>query len=365
VRKLAVPARFRPVLYAGAVLLFLAAATRLVLALRPDVAVGGPLDWLQVFARGLWFDLAAAAYVLLLPLLWLALVPDAIARWRAHRALVIVAFWAFAFGFLVLPVSEWLFWDEFGARFNFIAVDYLVYTHEVLGNIWESYPVGKILIGLALLAAIVTVPFAKRLWRASGEPLGWRARGAALLAAGLALGFAVAFVDQGAKAFSVNDAANELAGDGLYDFFAANRRNDLDFERYYATVPPATALATVRAGFPQAHWVEPDRGGTERLVGPAGGERRLNVVLVSVESLGAEYVGAYGDTRGLTPNLDRLTTQSLWFTRVYARSRCRRRRASRSCAGRTTGSCSRWAACSRTRSTRCSSPTAATGTSTT
>ena len=32
-------------------------------------------------------------------------------------------------------VAEWLFWDEFGARFNFIAVDYLVYTREVLGNI--------------------------------------------------------------------------------------------------------------------------------------------------------------------------------------------------------------------------------------
>ena len=39
---------------------------------------------------------------------------------------------------LLLPVAEWLFWDEFGGRFNFIAVDYLLYTHEVLGNIWES-----------------------------------------------------------------------------------------------------------------------------------------------------------------------------------------------------------------------------------
>ncbi|HEX5091051.1 MAG TPA: sulfatase-like hydrolase/transferase [Burkholderiales bacterium] len=312
------PPRFRPVAYAGALLLFLAAVTRLALALRPDVSVGGPGDWLQVFARGLVFDLAAAAYVLFLPIVWLALVPNAVARWRAHRALVVLAFWVFAFGFLVLPVSEWLFWDEFAARFNFIAVDYLIYTQEVLGNIWESYPVGWMLVGLAGLAALVTVPFAKRLWQAGSEPLGWRARGAALAAAGLALGFAIGLVDEGAKTFSSNDAANELAGDGLYDFFAANRRNDLDFERYYATVAPATALSTVRAGFPLAHWVQPERGGTERLVGPLSGERRLNVVLVSVESLGAEYVGAYGDPRGLTPNLDRLSKESLWFSRVYA-----------------------------------------------
>ena len=37
-------------------------------------------------------------------------------------------------------------------RFNFIAVDYLLYTHEVLGNIWQSYPVGRVLLALALLA---------------------------------------------------------------------------------------------------------------------------------------------------------------------------------------------------------------------
>jgi len=47
-------------------------------------------------------------------------------------------------------------------------------------------------------------------------------------------------------------------------------------------------------------------------------ERRLNVVLIGVESLGAEFLGAYGDRRGLTPNLDRLSRESLWFTKVLA-----------------------------------------------
>ena len=35
-------------------------------------------------------------------------------------------------------VSEYYFWNEFGVRYNFIAVDYLVYTNEVMGNIMES-----------------------------------------------------------------------------------------------------------------------------------------------------------------------------------------------------------------------------------
>lgn len=56
------------------------------------------------------------------------------------------------FVLLFVAVAEWTFWDEFQARFNFIAVDYLVYTTEVIGNIRESYPVGWILAAVAAVA---------------------------------------------------------------------------------------------------------------------------------------------------------------------------------------------------------------------
>jgi len=46
-----------------------------------------------------------------------------------------------------------LFWGEFASRFNFIAVDYLIYTQEVIGNIVESYPVGLLLGGVPPLDA--------------------------------------------------------------------------------------------------------------------------------------------------------------------------------------------------------------------
>ena len=38
-------------------------------------------------------------------------------------------------------------------RYNFIAVDYLVYTNEVVGNIMESYPI----VPLATLIVALTV----------------------------------------------------------------------------------------------------------------------------------------------------------------------------------------------------------------
>ena len=75
---------------------------------------------------------------------------------------------------------------------------------------------------------------------------------------------------------------------------------------------------SVRGAFPGTRWIKPEAGGVERLEPGRGSEQRLNVVLISIESMGAEFLGAYGDKRGLTPNLDRLAKESLWFSKVYA-----------------------------------------------
>jgi phosphoglycerol transferase MdoB-like AlkP superfamily enzyme len=303
--------RLAPPLLVGATFVAVSTATRALLLLRPDVAVG-PGEGLQALAAGLGFDLVAACYVTAPMYLWLALVPDRLARTRPYRAAALAWFAAMAFGFLVLAVAEWLFWDEFGGRFNFIAVDYLLYTHEVLRNIWESYPVGRVLVALGAAALALTALLRRPLWRGAGAPLGWRRAGAAAALSALAVAGTSRWVDSDAKNFSSQDAANDLAGNGLYEFFAANRRNELDYRRNYATVPLEESMALVRAalGAPGE--------GVERHVVAARAERRLNVVLVSVESLGAEFLGRYGNRAGLTPNLDRLAGESLWFSRVFA-----------------------------------------------
>ena len=59
-------------------------------------------------------------------------------------------------GIILNAVSEWFFWSEFGVRYNFIAVDYLVYTNEVVGNIMESYPVIPMTLGIVVVTLLVT-----------------------------------------------------------------------------------------------------------------------------------------------------------------------------------------------------------------
>jgi membrane-anchored protein YejM (alkaline phosphatase superfamily) len=62
----------------------------------------------------------------------------------------------------------------------------------------------------------------------------------------------------------------------------------------------------------------PDLEDRLRIIDSPDLEKHLNVVLVSVESLGAEFLGAWDNPRGLTPRLDALAAKSLVFGKVYA-----------------------------------------------
>lgn len=316
------PPRLAPAYALAASFIVISTITRVALMLRPEVNIPpGFAPYLQIFGYGLLFDLATAVYFVTPVFLALTLLPDRVARWHALRAMGMLALLVLTFVLLLSAVSEWFFWEEFGARFNFIAVDYLVYSQEVLGNIRESYPVGRIMLGLALVAVLWWIPFARWLYASAGNPWSTRSRlvwliGWSAVMAGLIMGLSSDFKNRGSS-----DDVNELAGNGIYAFFAAYRENELDFERFYATLPAQEAFATTRRLLTQdggAWRADQPPGSVERHLGGSGSPKPLNIVLVSIESMGSEFVGAYGDRRGLTPVLDRLAQESLWFSNVYA-----------------------------------------------
>ncbi len=226
---------------------------------------------------------------------------------------------AMIYGLLFVAASELVFWNEFSVRFNFIAVDYLVYTTEVIGNIRESYPVGRWLALLVLLALVIFALSRRALRTRDGGSSLWQ-RTPLVLAWLVLTAASVVFVNGAMKDRSGNNYVNELAGNGIYQFFAAFRSGHLDYATFYRTLPDAQAYQRVRdlLQTPDATYLSTDPRDLTRAIRARGPERHLNVVLISVESLSGDYLGTFGNTAHMTPFLDSLSNQSLFFSRLYA-----------------------------------------------
>lgn len=315
------PGRFGVLLLLGGVMLGYATLTRLVLmGWAFHAAELGMVASLQVLAVGLLYDLLWCAYAAL-PFGLALLLP---ARWwysRANRA----CWHASAFGLVYvlgfIAVAEVVFWDEFQVRFNFIAVDYLVYTHEVLRNIWESYRVVWVLLANLGLTACVYRWLAPRLNAALLAPDTSRIhRWAPLLATGLLVTGFTAAPGDGLRETFTNDYRRELASNGPYQFFSAFRHNEIEYPQFYATLPDDEVDRRLRAAVaePTAHFLSDAPGDLRRRIDNPGPERRLNVVLIMVESLSADFMGHFSTEHGWTPHLDRLAEQSLSFEDFYA-----------------------------------------------
>ena len=307
----------RPLLGLGLVFFTLVLLVRLALSglafseMRPHELL---LAWLM----GVVFDAAAFVYFAIPFVLALCLAPQRLLASRAGRLLL----WGMAvFSVAVLlfvSLAEITFWDEFGARFNFVAVDYLVYTHEVIGNIRQSYPVGIMLAGMAVATALGCW-FTRGLWHTEGRQrfllrVGFLALWALLVAGNVFL------ISADSLRIGSNRYADEIGRNGIFQFFAAYRRAELDYQTFYlqrdgGNAALQTALRKL-VGSPHEQFI--DATSITRLIQADGPEQRLNVVLISIESLSAEYMTAFGSEKNITPNLDRLAEQSLFFTHLYA-----------------------------------------------
>jgi len=300
-------------------ILFTGLRTVLLIESFPDL----PLETttlLAVYARGLFYDIVVCIWAFAPLAIVLAIMPERIYHSVVHRRLVFVSVALLFFGIGFVIVAEWLFWQEFSARFNFIAVDYLIYRREVAGNISESYPLAAILPALASAASVGLYWAWGGLRRSLEQRAPPRRRAVSAFSAALLLTSASGFDGDRFAPLSANAYVDELARNGLFQFFYAFRHNQLDYERYYSVDDPAMASGLLRAQvlLPGERFTGSGLFDVTRRVSPPETERRLNVILITVESLSADYLGAFGNSDKLTPNLDRLAKEGLLFTRYYA-----------------------------------------------
>ena len=123
-------------------------------------------DALRIFGCGLLYDLVFNLYLALIFAVILFIVPNRILNSNVFKYITYLFFFVSLYFLYFSLVAEWFFWDEFKTRFNFIAVDYLVYRREVTDNIIESYPIPYILAGI-FMAALATFWMVKSVLRRS------------------------------------------------------------------------------------------------------------------------------------------------------------------------------------------------------
>lgn len=230
----------------------------------------------------------------------------------------------YVFGFLFtifmtfVTFSEWFFWDEFSSRFNFIAVDYLVYTNELIGNIKESYNMPLLLTIVTLLALILYGSFSYFVRKYETIYLSWKEKLITILVF-TSLLILIGTTKNFRYPFN-NFITDQLSLNGPKEFVIAFLNNRIDFKNFYKTLPKDQMLSVMKEEFTegQIKLTQDESGRFIKKIKGRGPEIHPNVLLIMVESLSASFLKQFGNTENITPYLDSLVDQSYFFSNLYA-----------------------------------------------
>jgi phosphoglycerol transferase MdoB-like AlkP superfamily enzyme len=282
------------------------------------------LTFAGIVPIGIINDFIAYVYLLTLILMPGVLLSQRVTRSKAFNALGTILLFGIIFGMLFISMAEITFFDEFESRFNLIAVSYLIYPTEVIGNIKESYPLPILLSLNFLAAAVVFYIFRKKLQAVpTGDNIPFRKRIAGYTLLVLTAASLQFMVGTNTLYHSNNHTAEEIAANGVSSFFRALNNMDLDFHSYYATLPGSVTAPSLREqltldGSVLVSQDIKDLNRKHTNLHPLANGKKLNVVILAEESLGAEFVESLDGKKGLTPVIDSLSMKSLSFTNAFA-----------------------------------------------
>jgi len=277
----------------------------------------------KTFLVGFLFDLGTVSFFTIPYLIYLFVLPQ---RLQGTVIDKIITYFAYGLGILIFIFTffaEFTFWEEFKRRFNFIAVDYLVYTYEVVENINQSYPL-PLLIGGVLLLTFLIIFITKKIKAFEytfSHKVSFKEKlipTAFWLA--IALIFALFIKNKNAE-WSTNRYENELSKSGIYSFFAAFKNNQLDYNEFYLTQNLDESFQLIKEELKQEDDIlSKDKYSISRIITPDTTSTSIkpNVILIFIESMSASFMQEFGSKANITPNLDKLAQNSLFFTNTFA-----------------------------------------------
>lgn len=279
-----------------------------------------PFYIFRAFTTGFLYDLAIGSMLLFLYALYLLLFPK---RWIGSVTDKGFTYFYLTLIFIIIYFSlmaEIPFWDEFGVRFNFIAVDYLIYTYEVVGNINQSYPL-PLIAGVLISVIVLTFICFKKLHVfkntfSDKRPISSRTPAIIIILTGSFFGF---LMKNKQADFSNNLVVNEIGKNGAFSFISAYQSNELDYKTFYPKLSDKEAFSVLKASLLQENQnYETTQADDISRITKGGQEQRPNIIVIAIESFSADFLTEFGNKDHLTPNYDQFATQSVFFTNLYA-----------------------------------------------
>ncbi|HVI47751.1 MAG TPA: sulfatase-like hydrolase/transferase [Chitinophaga sp.] len=278
-------------------------------------------DIVTLFARGFVYDIGIALFFTIAYALYLLLLPQRLNNTLFNRIFTYTGFFLALMIVIFSFFAEFTFWGEYESRFDFIAVDYLIYTYEVISNINQSYPLPLLIGGVLLATAALTWLMARRgTFRNSFQSRTAFGKRLATFLFLLGLTCAHAFLVSNTWAEKgKNRYQQELSKAGIYSFISAYLNNELAYDKYYLQEDNATAFADIRILLesPDARFLE-NGNSIFRHITDTATPVKPNVIMVTIESFSADFMERFGNTQHITPVLDSIAKESILFTNMYA-----------------------------------------------
>ncbi|WP_163409115.1 LTA synthase family protein [Flavobacterium ajazii] len=280
------------------------------------------VNFLRTLFTGLFFDIGTITFISFPAVIYFSVFPD---RWTGSRGdkVLVWGFTAITIFILVFTFfAEFTFWDEFKTRFNFIAVDYLIYTHEVIANIEESYPLPLLIGGVLSTTLGVLFLFYKQAAFQNTFTCKAGVKSRLILLAGTLLTglFFTVFITNNQAEWSSNRYNSEISKSGIYSFFAAFRNNQMEYRDFYTSIDDKKAFGIVKSKLNGANVNYIGKGFSihRRITDSLSSEENRNIVFILVESLSGKFMQEFGNKEKITPFLDSLAQKSIFFSNLYA-----------------------------------------------
>lgn len=278
---------------------------------------------LGTLLTGLFFDFGTVSFIAFPAIIYYTIFPNKwIGSWVDK---ILIWFFTFLTIFILVFVffAEITFWDEFKTRFNFIAVDYLIYTHEVVANIEQSYPLPLLISGVLISTFLILFIFYKRKYfqNTFTQKASLKQRLVVLATAFTSCLFFTLFITNNQAEWSSNRYNAEISKSGIYSFFAAFRNNQMKYDEFYTSIDNDKAFTIVRNKLKEENSrFKNNNLSIHRTIldTTKNDEPHKNVVFILVESLSGSFMKEFGNEKNITPFLDSLAQKSIFFDNLYA-----------------------------------------------